>query len=359
MSLKSAYRSSVMALRDDPWVPTGALRWVALATALVLAVGSGVALAQVRSDDELADGVALRIGDRDVTIEMLDQQTATLEALYGVVPPVDEEAANGFRRDTAKSYVLGEVIGQEVRRRGIVIAEKKARAELNKIVEERLAGDREAFARYLGDAGITEEAVLAEISRTLATNALFEVVVADVPDATIEQAQEEYDENRARMTTPERRSISNIVVASEDDAKAVLAELEDGGDFATVAATSSLDSSTSKKGGALGTVEATGLDAAYADVAFSARKGEFFGPVRSEYGWNVGVVTAVQPGKPLSFAEVKATLVAALTSRAQGEKWARFLGDLLERAEITYADAYRPADPDALPTGSIDPATGE
>ncbi len=336
----------------DKWSPRGTLRWLALALAVVLAVGSGVALATDSvGDQELASDVALRIDGDDITQDDLDARIATLQALYGVTPPAEgDPAADDFRRDTAKSFVIGLVIEREAARRNIVIPAKKANAELSKIVDEQLAGDRQSFARVLGDIGITEDDVLEEITRTMATSQLYEEVIADVPDATLGQARSEYDDRRDQMRTPETRTLSNIVVETQEDAAAVLAELVDGGKFAEVASVSSLDTSTKDKGGELGTVEFADLDPTYAEVAFAAEKGTPFGPVQSAFGWNVGLVTAVTPGKKLSFADVKATLLTALTTQAQGKVWQEFLGGLLADADVTYADDYRPADPDGLPS---------
>lgn len=344
-------------LKLDPWAPRGALRWAVLALAVALAASSGYALAADRVEDEsLPAGVALRIGDDEITEEALTDRIATLQALYGVTPPAeDDPAADSFRRDAAKSFVIGEILERETERRDIVVPSKKVRAELNKIIDERLAGDSDAFARFLGDEGITEEAVLGEIARTIATSQLYAEVVADVPDATIAQAREQFDTRRDEMTTPERRTLSNIVVESEADAEAVLAELAGGTPFAEVAAVSSLDTRTKDKGGDLGTVASADLDPTYAAAAFAAKKGEPFGPVRSEFGWNVGLVRAVKPGQKLSFADVKVTLLTSLTTKAQTAAWQEFLGDLLDRADAEYAADYRPEDPTSPLSGSGSP----
>lgn len=342
-------------LRLERFVPRGAARWVVLA--VVVALVAGAAFALTRGDDEeLADGVVLRVGDTSVKADQLDDRIAALEALYGVTPPQEKEAAERFRRDAAKSYVMGVVVEAEAERRDIVIAEKQARAELGKLIEDRLAGDRTAFTRFLGDAGITEEMVLAEISRTLATNRLYEQVVADVPDATLEQARTEYDARSDEMTTAEKRTLSNIVVGTEAEAKAVLGELGKGSDFAKVAAATSQDTSTRSKGGALGTVEQADLDPTYAVAAFAAKQGIAFGPTQSEFGWNVGLVTKIEPGTPLSFEEVAPTLIAALTTKAQNDVWQGFLADLLAEGDAVYADDYRPENPTSAPSEAVDPS---
>ena len=329
-------------------VPRGRASVASLVLAVTLAVGSGVVLT-TSAAESLPAGAILEYRGNIVTEEQLSDRVSSLEALYGVTPPTDVDDVDDFRRAAAKSAAVGLVLEHEAVERDIVVSDKQARAELSKIISDRLGGDRDAFVRFLADAGVTEGVILEEIKRTIATNRLFEAVTADVPDATEAEARKEYDARRADMTTPEKRVLRNIVVASKEDADAVHAALGSGAAFARVARTSSLDASTKDNDGRLGTVEETELDPAYAAVAFAARQGAVFGPVQSQHGWNVGKVERVVPGEPLGFEQVRATLVQALTSRAQLDAWRDWLGDVLERADVEYADEYRPADPTSAP----------
>lgn len=338
-------------------VPRGRASVVSLGLAVTLAVGSGVVLA-TSAAESLPDGAVLQYRDNVVTEDQLSDRVSSLEALYGVTPPTGGDEVDEFRRAAAKSAAVGLVLEHEAGERDIVVSDKQARAELSKIISDRLGGDRDAFVRFLADAGVTEGVILEEIKRTIATNRLFEEVTADVPVVTESEARKEYDARRADMTTPEKRVLRNIVVASEEDADAVREALGSGAPFARVARVTSLDASTKDDGGRLGTVEEAGLDPAYAAVAFAAQQGAVFGPVQSQHGWNVGKVERVVPGEPLSFDQLRATLVQALTSRAQLDAWRDWLGDVLERADVEYAEEYRPADPTSAPA-DVEPTPGD
>lgn len=330
--------------------PRSPRAWLVLAVVAAVLGGSGTAVA-LAARDRLPEGAVMRVGDRTVGVDELDARITSLSALYGVVVPDDPERADTFRRDAAKSMALSLLLEQEADRRGIVIAEKQARAQLSEVVSERLGGDRKKFVAYLGAAGISEAQVLEEIRRTIATSRLFAEVTRDVPAATRADAKAEYDARRSEMTTPERRALANIVVESQADAEAALADLRGGAGFAAVARRVSLDRATRDSGGDLGTRAASELEAAYADAAFAAREGAVFGPVETTHGWNVGRVVGVVPGTPLSFAEVEATLVEAITSREQLAAWRSWIGDLLREAEVEYDEAFAPADPTSPPSG--------
>ncbi|GAA3528199.1 hypothetical protein GCM10022263_16020 [Nocardioides daeguensis] len=329
--------------------------------AVVLLVGAavaGVATWQVAAadDDELPADAVMRIHGSVVTTSELETRVAGLEALYGVKPPTDDPGRAAFDRDAAKSLAMSLLLEREAADREIVISEKQSRAELDKIIGERLGGDRQQFLTFLGDEGISEKQVLAEIVRTLQTSELFDQVTADVPDATVEDARKEYDARRAQMTTPERRHLRNIVVADEASARRVADRLAKGEPFAEVARSETLDQSTRKSGGDLGTLAAGELEPAYAEAAFAVGEGEVFGPVESQYGWNVGRVEKVVAGDPLAFEDVQVTLLEALTTRRQLDAWRSWLAGLLEDAQVTYADRYRPEDPTEVPASYDEPA---
>ncbi|WP_435769047.1 peptidyl-prolyl cis-trans isomerase [Nocardioides sp. SYSU DS0651] len=340
---------------DDGWLRD---RRVGLVALVLLVVGGLVAWQVVRSgDNELRADAVMRIGDREITQAELEERLASLEALYGVKPPEEPGARADFDREAAKSMALSIVLEDEAAERGIEISEKESRAELDKIVDERLGGDRQQFLTFLGDEGLSEQVVLEEIVRTLQTNELYQQVTEDVPDATSADAKAEFDKRKAEMRTPERRRLRNIVVADQANAERVADRLIQGDPFAEVARAETLDPSTRKSGGDLGVHAASDLEPAYAEAAFAAQEGQLFGPVQTQYGWNVGQVVEVVPGDPLSFADVQVTLLEAITSRRQLDEWRSWLSGVLEDANVQYADRFRPDNPTGAPSSYDEPLT--
>lgn len=345
-------------LRVGTVVPEGIARPVSLALSGLLAAAAVVVLSTASwsgidtpwNDEPLPDTAVMRIGDDVVEVSELEARIESLEALYGVVPPSDVDKRDDFRRDAAQSLAVSLVIQQEAEERGIVVPRKRAETELAKIVSEQLGGDRAAFDQYLEQAGLSENVILDEITRTLVNQRLFEDVVADVEPATEADAKAEFDERADEMRAPERRRLSNIVVETKAVAQQVLDQLEGGASFATVARRVSLDPATKELGGDLGLRAAEELDPTYGEAAFAAEEGGLFGPVQSEYGWNVGLVREVVPGEPFTFAGVKQTLLESLTTAAQLDVWRSYLREALTDADVEYADDYRPDDPDSLPS---------
>ncbi|KRB80384.1 hypothetical protein ASE01_02595 [Nocardioides sp. Root190] len=324
-------------------------RGKAVAAVLALLVVGGVVAVVVSRAGALPDDAAFRYDDRVVTAKQLDDRVEVLGALYGVQRPDDDSKSDDFNRDAAKSMVVSLVLAAEAADRDIEISDKEAQTELDKLIDQQLTGGRDAFVQFLGDSGISERDVLDEIRAQLATSRLVEEVTAEVPAATEAEARATYDEFRDEMVTPEGRRLVNIVVESKSDADRVARLATSSGELAPLATTWSLDGSTRDSGGDLGLITRDQLEKAYGDAAYAATKDAIFGPVKTSYGWNVGQVTEIVAARPVSFDDVKAEIIERLTAEDKLEVWRDFMADVLADAEVEYADAYLPEDPDGPP----------
>uniref|UniRef100_UPI0015F0901A peptidylprolyl isomerase n=1 Tax=Pseudonocardia pini TaxID=2758030 RepID=UPI0015F0901A len=324
---------------------------------LVLAVVLGVILvaggaATWWATSRLPDGVAYRVDGVDVTGADVDREVETLGVLYGLRAPEDPAARDAFRRDAAKTSALGRVLDRAAADRDIVIAERSSRDVLDRNIEQyfgRGEAARAAFAASLAAAGTTEEDVLGEIGRQAALTRLFDDVVRDVQPPSDAAVAEAFEERRDSLATPERRALSTIVVADRPAADAVVSELRAGRPFADVARERSADGATRDAGGALGTLAAVQLERSFADAAFAVPLGEVFGPVQTRFGWNVGIVTGIEPARPAVLDRIEEPFRAQLQAEEKGRRWQDFLVDRLAAADVRYSAEYEPAEPDTLP----------
>jgi peptidyl-prolyl cis-trans isomerase C len=105
-----------------------------------------------------------------------------------------------------------------------------------------------------------------------------------VSDADI---QKEYE--RAKQQTGEREyRARHILVATEDDAKSVIADLKKGAKFEEIAQKRSLDEGSRPKGGDLDWNVPSNFDKAFADAMVKLEKGKITEvPVRTRFGYHV------------------------------------------------------------------------
>ncbi|MGI6008733.1 MAG: peptidylprolyl isomerase [Methanomethylophilus sp.] len=79
---------------------------------------------------------------------------------------------------------------------------------------------------------------------------------------------------------------AHILVKDEAQAKNIMAEIRAGGNFGKLAQKYSICPSK-KKGGDLGWFKRGQMVKPFEDAAFSAKKGDLVGPVKTEFGWHV------------------------------------------------------------------------
>ncbi len=325
----------------------GRREWGALV--VVAAVLAGGLTWWLVGREGLPDGAAFRLGDQVVTTQQVDRRVDALEALYGVEEPSSKGDRSEFLRDAAKSMAVQLMLEDEADRRHLTIGAKEVDDTLGKLIEQRYPdGGRTAFVSALGELGATEDQVRQEISDQLLVSRLFDDVAGDVSVGEAE-LKKTFEKRRADLATPVRRSLRNIVVADRPAAEAVLERLRRGESIAQVARTSSLDSATRESGGQLGPVAVDELEQAYAKAAFGAKVGRTFGPVRTQYGWNVGMVERELPAQPATYAAVRDALRQTVLAEKSLARWRAWLRKVIRDHEVTYADAYRPDDPAAVP----------
>ena len=100
----------------------------------------------------------------------------------------------------------------------------------------------------------------------------------------------------------------HILLATEAEAKSVIAELDKGADFADLAKKYSKDPGA-QSGGDLGYFGHDDMVKEFADAAFALSPGQYTKtPVKTEFGWHVIKVEDRRAGKPPSFEEAREQL---------------------------------------------------
>lgn len=321
---------------------------------LVPVVVTGFAMLVVPLAFGLPKDAAFRVGDTVVTRDHLQERVEVLGALYGIQEPVGGPQLARFRRDAAKAVAVGMILDEAAASRDIVVGDKAARDALHKMISGQLGDDsNRAFVDLIGGLGVSEEDVLDEIKRQQRTASLFQATTADaVSTVTDDQLPRYYADHRAEFALPEQRRLRNIVVATKEKADQVLRQARSGASFAALAGRTTLDEETRGKKGDLGFVTTAQLETGYAKAAFAPSRPAVFGPVQTRYGWNVGQVVEIRPGNQLPFEQVRDDVRDALRSERALAAWREWLGGEISAARVEYADDYRPADPDAPPSGT-------
>ncbi len=100
--------------------------------------------------------------------------------------------------------------------------------------------------------------------------------------------------------------VQHILVAKEDDARAIIADLKKGGDFEKIAKEKSIDTGSRDKGGKLDWATPVSYDKAFSDAMVNLKKGETTdNPVKSPFGYHVIRLIDIRPLEAPPFEQVK------------------------------------------------------
>ena len=152
-----------------------------------------------------------------------------------------------------------------------------------------------------------------------------------------------YDEQAAKYSTSEQRSVSHILVqvaadASDADKNAAEARAKkiaeqaraQGADFAALARANSDDAGSKANGGSLGWLTKGGMPGAFDDAAFAMRAGEVRGPVKTDFGWHVIKLDELRAGTRQPFEAVRPQLEQELVEGGRERAFNELSGKLVD-----------------------------
>jgi peptidyl-prolyl cis-trans isomerase C len=221
--------------------------------------------------------------------------------------------------------VVARVNGTDVRQSDLTMAEEDLGSNLPQMTPE---AKREYLITFVGDMLLVAKAADAkkiadsnEFKQKLAytrTKLLMETYLQSEAKAAVTDAElhKVYDEAIGQMKSEPEVHARHILVETEDEAKAVVAELKKGADFAELAKAKSKDPG-SADGGDLGYFTKDQMVPEFSEVAFKLEKGQLSDPVKSQFGWHVIKVEDKRNRQPPEFDKVKDQLESFVVRRQQ------------------------------------------
>ncbi len=150
-------------------------------------------------------------------------------------------------------------------------------------------------------------------------------------EMTDEALKAEYNKYKAEIEKEQEVHARHILVEDEAKAREIIAKLEDGEDFATLAKENSTGPSASS-GGDLGYFTKEQMVPEFSEAAFAIKKGEFSkNPVKTQFGWHIIKVEDKRNKTAPSFEEMKPALVNQFKQKIA----ARLKDEIMSNAKIT------------------------
>jgi peptidyl-prolyl cis-trans isomerase C len=250
--------------------------------------------------------------------------------------------------------VVARVNGVDIRQSDLAFAEEEIGNNMPTIPPEQ---KRDYLINYLVDVIVLSQAAekqnitdRPDVKRRLAfdrNRLLMESLLQDAGKSALSDEAEHkvYEEAVKQVKNEEEVHARHILVPTEDEAKAILAQLKGGADFATLAKEKSKDPGAAE-GGDLGYFTKEQMVPEFADVAFKLNKGQLSDPVKTQFGWHIIKVEDKRIKPTPTFEQVKPQIENYVAHRAQAE----IVENLRKSANVERLD--KPAAPDA----SLNPA---
>jgi peptidyl-prolyl cis-trans isomerase C len=275
-------------------------------------------------------------------------------ALLTVTAPLAPIPYAGIARAADEDPVVARVNGVDIRQSDLAFAEEEIGGNMPTIPPEQ---KRDYLINYLVDVIVLSQAAekqnLADrpdVKRRVAfdhNRLLMEALLQDAGKAALSEEAERkvYEEAVKQVKNEEEVHARHILVPTEEEAKAILAQLKAGADVATLAKEKSKDPGAAE-GGDLGYFTREQMVPEFAEVAFKLGKGQLSDPVKTQFGWHIIKVEDKRIRPTPTFEQVKPQIENYVAHRAQAE----LVENLRKAATVERLD--KPATPDP----SLNPA---
>lgn len=261
-------------------------------------------------------------GSSNATVATVNGEKISKDKLYDALV-----AAGGPA--TLDNLITEQLIQQEAKAQSITVSDADVDAEITTIKEN--FGSDEEFNSVLAQYNMT----LDSLKKDTRINLTIRKILEPKTKVTDEDVKAYYDANKESLGTPEQIQASHILVATKEEADAILAELKQGGDFATIAKEKSTDTGSAQNGGDLGFFGKGDMVAEFETAAFALKVNEISGVVQSQHGFHIIKKTAEKAAVVPTFEEKKEDIRKQLVATAANELSQSWMTEIREKAKIT------------------------
>lgn len=255
--------------------------------------------------------------------------------------PISDTQLNDMKSNILEGMINEELLYQKAEEQGISASESEVEEQI-----EQYKGQygEEGFASALANAGMNEDQLRSEISRSLTIQKLLEEEVTSGIEVTDEEVREFYEENTEMFEESQSVKASHILIDTRDAeteeekeeararAEELLEELEGGADFAELAREYS-EGPSAQNGGSLPQFSRGEMVPPFEEAAFALEAGEISDVVETRFGFHIIKVEEKSAGGATPYEEVKPQIAQYLEQQRQQEAVQAYLDELKEAPE--------------------------
>jgi peptidyl-prolyl cis-trans isomerase C len=286
--------------------------------------------------------VLARVNGEKIERWEFDNAVKRMEARAG--GPVPPEKRDEVLRGVLDQLVAYHLLAQESRTRKIAIPDADVDARLAEI--RKSFPTEAAFTQGIAAQGLTVEQLKLqaksslEVAKVIEAEVNAKVVVQDPEIKTF------YDQNLERFKQGDSVHAAHIAIGlpqnataeqkaeAKSKAAAILKTIKAGGDFATIAKSSSQDPGSAPNGGDLGFFPKGQMPPAFEEAAFKLKPGTMSGVVETPFGFHIIKVIERRAPRTAPFAEVSGQIKDFLMQGQREQKLEQFVEQMKAKGKI-------------------------
>ena len=234
----------------------------------------------------------------------------------------DGTVSADFARQVLQREIVLLVVQQENAARGVTVTPEIEAAAREDVIAQFGLEAFDAFPKSFQDTLVDQNAQVFLLRAHVAGNALDDGALQTV-----------FDEDPSQFAEV---CAAHILVATKAEAEDVAARLDDGEDFATVAAEVSTDTGSAASGGNLGCVARGVTVPEFEDALFATPEGEISDPVETQFGFHI--IEVLQHNAPTFEAAKPLVLQEVLSDSNEG--FNTVLNEKLAAADVSIDARY-------------------
>ncbi len=266
---------------------------------------------------------------------------------------------DSYKLSYLASYAEQIALKQEAKKEKVEVADKEVEDYIKELMN-MYQTDEAGFKDIQTMMGFTDATIRRYIKDQMTIQHLYETKTESVTEP--EQSPEEYyNAYPGEFKIDETRTVRHILIeAQEEEAKAaarqeaeeIIKSLNEGADFAALVTEKSDDKGSAAAGGVIGPFNSAGvmdgggsLVAPFTEASYALQKtGDITQePVESQFGYHIIILDDISPARTKSFDEVKEDLATRLLQDAKDKYFDNYYTEIVDKAEITFAEGYDPA----------------
>lgn len=282
--------------------------------------------------------VAATVNGEEIDRELFERMVRAQLAAQGADPEELEaeeraERVNPVQRQLLTALIQFELLEQLADEFDVEVSEDAVDEAFEQQVQQ--FGGEDA---YQDETGMTEQEFRDLVVATqVRVEALIDHLTEDVGEQELRDAYEAQRETRF-----ETRAVRHILVESEQEAEDVIEQLEEGADFADLAAEVSEDPGSAAQGGEYDHQPRGQYVGPFDDAVWESEVGELVGPVETEFGFHVIEVTDEEVTE---FEDARDELEEELTGGSAQQTFQAMVEAEFAEADVEVDSAYGRWDP--------------